>query len=150
MKSFDCQKTSAIISDENVESQYHKDVSIISIQSRSVQRSQSENTPLFHDSSSGRLVKLENFSFDSAPNHFHIQSEDYLECDKRENGRFHSGKMGTLNKAIKQRSSLITSPLTQLVQLYLKFLQLNLMATNLLRGNWPLKYSDQQKATVIL
>ena len=103
-KSFDHEKTSPIISDENVESQYNKDVSIISIQNRSVQRSQSENTPLFHDSSSGRLVKLENFSFDSAPNHFLIQSEDYLECNKLEKARFHSGKMGDIRQGNKTKN----------------------------------------------
>ena len=87
-ESFNYQRTSTIISSENTESQCNKNESLVSSQNRSVQRSQSENTPLFHDSSSGRLVKLENFSFDSAPNHFHIQSEEYLECDKREKAHF--------------------------------------------------------------
>ena len=32
--------------------------------------SQSNTPPLFHDLTSGRLVKLENFSFDDTPNHF--------------------------------------------------------------------------------
>ena len=41
--------------------------------------------PLFHDSNSGRLVKLDNFSFDSAPNHFHVQSEDIIKPDQQEN-----------------------------------------------------------------
>ena len=44
-----------------------------------IQRSQSENPPLFHDFSSGRLVKLENFSFDDTPNHFYPRSLDAKE-----------------------------------------------------------------------
>ena len=37
-------------------------------------RTHSEDSPMFHDLSSGQLVKLENFSFDDTPNHFDEQS----------------------------------------------------------------------------
>ena len=39
-------------------------------------KSHSDNPPLFHDLSSGRLVKLDNFSFDDTPNHFNSHSID--------------------------------------------------------------------------
>ena len=85
MQTLNSQKTTSVISNRTEESQSTKTKSTISSSSHSFQRSKSENTPLFHDSNSGRLVKLDNFSFDSAPNHFHVQSEDIIIRDKQEN-----------------------------------------------------------------
>ena len=76
-----------MIVNENEESQKTKIDSINSSSSRSLQRTKSENTPLFHDSSSGQLVKLDNFSFDSAPNHFHAHSKDVFKRDQQENNQ---------------------------------------------------------------
>ena len=84
IQTFDCHKTFSVIANENEESQKTKIDSINSPSNRSLQRSKSENTPLFHDSSSGQLVKLDNFSFDSAPNHFHAHSEDVFKRDRPE------------------------------------------------------------------
>ena len=85
MQTSDSHKTFSVIANEKKESQNTKIDSIYLSSNRSLQRSKSENTPLFHDSNSGRLVKLDNFSFDSAPNHFHVQSEDIIIRDKQEN-----------------------------------------------------------------
>ena len=103
MQTLNSQKTTSVISNRTEESQSTKTKSIISSSSQSFQRSKSENTPLFHDSNSGRLVKLDNFSFDSAPNHFHVQSEDIIKPDQQENkeinqeldtsGNFNQGRL---------------------------------------------------------
>ena len=83
-ESFVCQKRSTVISNQHLESHNDKIISSNSSKAR-FQRTQSENTPLFHDSSSGRLVKLDNFSFDSAPNHFEVLSKDNLKLHESEN-----------------------------------------------------------------
>ena len=83
-ESFVCQKRSTVISNQHIESHNDKIISTNSSEAR-FQRTQSENTPLFHDSSSGRLVKLDNFSFDSAPNHFEVLSKDNLKLHENEN-----------------------------------------------------------------
>ena len=84
-ESFVSQKISTVISNQHLESHNDKIISTNSSEARCFQRTQSENTPLFHDSSSGRLVKLDNFSFDSAPNHFEVPSKDNLKLHESEN-----------------------------------------------------------------
>ena len=48
--------------------------------------SQSNTPPLFHDLTSGRLVKLENFSFDDTPNHFNANVVNMPDKGQYEDG----------------------------------------------------------------
>ena len=113
MQTSDSHKTFSVIANEKKESQNTKIDSIDSSSNRSLQRSKSENTPLFHDSSSGQLVKLDNFSFDSAPNHFCAHSEDVFKRDQEENNQ----ELYT-QEDLKQGTNLLS------LQMLLKYIQI--------------------------
>ena len=81
----DPQKETDLPPTKSKESQKQKGAIITTSSKPTIQRSQSENPPLFHDLSSGRLVKLENFSFDDTPNHFHSRSKDAMKNINHEN-----------------------------------------------------------------
>ena len=103
-----------MIVNENEESQKTKIDSINSSSNRSLQRTKSENTPLFHDSSSGQLVKLDNFSFDSAPNHFHAHSKDVFKRNQQENNQelYTQGDLKQGKSIMSANTSIVHSNLT--------------------------------------